>query len=289
MSQKGETFPTVVLPIYDEFKTRRRELSPQKREIIECLESNESMLRPYEIAKMTKINRDSVSARLSELRTLGLVIWRKGGYYELNPLENPTKNQGRGDFSGVCGWRVQNVNLCALVPMCVEDKVRFLFGDISLRISFGSKRGKIFAVVGCGRGLGYGEWLLILDKLEGVCVDRGYVGLEWRVSMCEFLKDHESRRLDGVKGYTLTRFSESVIEKIYGKPGGVVRHERRIHPESMSVDVITSFLSNGLQGMDYAAEIHRVWDAIESLTVAMKYHNASQYERAHELLMGVQR
>ena len=250
-------------------------LSPQQQEIIKCLLSTKRLMKPYEISQMTNIPRSSVSARLSELKSLNIVLWKKGGYYEVNPIQNPTKSQVRGGNRGfsLVGWRVQNVRLCVGGLVGGYEKVSFSFGGVGLVVEFGSKRDRVSACVSSDLGLSYAEWLLVLDKLDSVCFGRGYVDLGWRVSMCEFLRDYERRRLDGVSGMTLTRFNESVIEKVYEKPGGVVRHERRIHPDDMPVDVVTSFLANGLQGMDFAGEIQRLGDRVERLTVAVKYVN----------------
>ena len=79
-------------------------------------------------------------------------------------------------------------------------------------MTFGGKRNKISAVIGCAEGLDYATWLLALDKVDSVCAERGYVELPWIVSMAEFFRDYESRRLDGVSGMTLTDF-RGLMEK----------------------------------------------------------------------------
>jgi len=174
------------------------------------------------------------------------------------------------------------LNFFADVLVGVSDFVDLVFGDVSVGVSFGSKRGKISVVVGCPRGLLYSEWLMVLDKVEAVCFERGYVGLGWRVSMCEFLCDHESRRLDGVSGLTLNDFSCGVMEKIYEKPDGGLRHERRVNG-TIPVDVVTAFLCGGLPESGSLRRLEAVEAGLRELTEAVKYVNRGLADLRYDL------
>ena len=266
--------PTVALPETTTNDPTIERLQPQQRRIYDCLASNDWLMRPSDIAKMTGISSASVSGRLTELKKLNLVIWKPGGYYAINPLRNPV-----GIIDGVVptvvGWRLQNVNLFALVGVGVSDDVCFDFGGLSISVGFGVSRGKVSVVVGCPCGLTYEGWLLVLDKVDCVCLDRGYVGLEWFVSMCEVLRDYDSMRLDGLSGVTLRDFNTGFVEKIYEKPGGVVRHERRIHGpvDPIPRNTVASFLFGGLAGLDYSGRLSAIEREVEGLKVAQKYGN----------------
>ena len=277
------TMATVALPVLEESKIPH-DLTPMEQSIVKCLIIHDRLMQPWEIGEYIGKTPGSVSARLTKLRINNVVLWKLGGYYEVNPLYGGNQYQIWGDFGGgLIGWRVQNVSLRVVgVPVGTHEKLPFEFGDVGLSIEFGSTRSKISVYIGSDLGLDYSHWLMVLDKMDSVCSERGYEGLDWRVYMCEVLRDYESRRLDGVSGYTLTRFNESVIEKIYAKPGDVVRHERRIHPDKLGadlgVDVISSFLANGLQGMDFARAIHRLQAELASWCEIMKIQNKRLYE-----------
>lgn len=270
-----EVNDTVTLPYLEKENNVFLGLSPQQRQVYAALKSIGYMSKPNEIGKIAEIDRKSVSARLSELRTKGLVSWKEGGYYDINPLTNPqddTNFHRRGVISGLFGWRVQNVNLIAFTSVGVSEKVEMSFGDISISSTFGVSRGKVFFKIGCPYGLDYGSWLLVLDKIDSVCGERGYVDLSWRVAMCEFFRDHESRKLDGVSGLTLNDFNAGVISKIYEKPDGVLRQERRVN-RSIPVDVVTAFLMGGLPSMNIVKRIEDMERQLKELTMASKVHH----------------
>ena len=169
----------------------------------------------------------------------------------------------------------------AWVIVGVSDFVEVSFGGLTILITFGKKRGLITVILGCPEGLTVVSWELALDYVNRVCEDRGYVGLDWMVSMCEVLNDHESRRLDGVSGYTITDFNSGVIEKIYEKPNGDVRHERRFHGGT-PVDTVTSFLMGGLAGVESNERLSALEKLMEDQITATKYLSSVVFAKGFE-------
>lgn len=272
--------PTVGLLSHTKYDYLLVGLSPREHTIMSCLIEQDMILKPYDIGELTGIKPNSVSAGLSKLKEINRVIHKVGGYWTYNPLCKPTESHIRG--GSLWGWRVQNVRLFAYARVDCEDKYRRVFGDVGLSVTFGSKRGKISVMEWCDKGLDYAHWLMCLELVDLVCSMRGYENLTWYVSMIELLRDYDRKRFDGLEGYTLTRLKESVIEKLYEKPDGSMRHELRIHPEKVGVeigvDVITSFLDGGVVGMDHTKEIQRLQDVYTGLKEAMKFHNRGHYE-----------
>ena len=164
-----------------------------------------------------------------------------------------------------------NMGVVGVAPIGVSEFLEYDFGGVSIDVSFGVKRCKISAVIGCADGLDYSSWLLVLDKVDAVCAERGYVELPWTVSMAEFFRDYESRRLDGVSGMTLTDF-RGLMEKVYEKPDGALRHERRVNVP-ISVDVVTSFLMCGLSSANVVERLEAVERGQSAIVDAVKYSN----------------
>ena len=275
-----DNHPTVGTPVTTPETEYLGDLTPQQRKVYDCLKSANMMLSPHSISQMTDIPSNSVSARLNELREKHLVIKPLHGYWELSHLENPTKPHRWGGSSGMGGvlshfggqcWRLQNLHMGVFVSVGVSEVLDYCFDDVRLTVRFGVKRGKISVVIGCSRGLGFSEWLLVLDKIDSVCSCRGFTGLDWTVSMAEFFNDMESRRLDGVSGLTITDF-RGFMEKVYEKPDGVVRHERRVNV-SFPVEVVTSFLSGGLDSVNVVERLEAMESQLAALTEAVKWKN----------------
>ena len=213
------------------------------------------MWKRQEIARSSGIIPNSVSSRLAELETLGLIKSMGKGKWIVNPLiltEKATKYQVWGDkTTRNILWKFQNITLISIcpypigVPEPVEDRV---FGDLSISISFGGQRNKIDVRMRCPLGLDVTGFELAVAYVENELTTRGFENLVFDCTL-EFLNDYKGLRLDGVSGITITDFRTGILEKIYEKPEiDSVRHERR---GNMTLDEMLTFVRGGFLESDY--------------------------------------
>lgn len=212
-----------------------------KHQILQLLENVSRPLSPLEIALNLKANRNTVRARLSELRKKGMVLREFKHHYTITITH------------GVTPPRVQNLQVKAKVP--VRDEHRgppgsgykesvLKMGDLSVILQFGYQNQQVNYQVSTPRGLD-------LDGFRAVHVAVGkhlqFMGYdspgpdEWKVIEYELLFGHSSVKMEGVKALTW-RALDGSLEKYYNKDLGL---RREIRP---STEIPVQDLEHLLQG-----------------------------------------
>lgn len=240
-----------------------------KHRILNYLEVVGRPQYPREIAQNTKINPNTVRARLSELRKRGDIHHTAPGQYTIDPTYG---------VGAAAPPRVQNLRVTARgVPVTrTEAVVRELPGleglpddVLRIRITFGMKRGVISYTVKAPRGLDLYGLRLVHELVEMEAWLRGHVDLDWRAVNFEFLWDERSIHLEGVQAVTFNDLM-GTMEKYYNKGLGVRRELRGSKParvqdlEALIQGGITSH--QAMQGMAILrGEVQHLTEAVKAI------------------------
>lgn len=209
-------------------------------------------VRPLEISQKLNLNPDSVRSLLSKMVSKGLLSRPSYGFYALSPTHGLGVSRG--------GVRVQNLVVVAEgVPVLVSDGVVVGIRDlVSVRVSFGVKRGRVSYHVGVPLGLDLVGLVLIHHVVLGEVSARGYCVPDeaWMVRNVEFLTDYGGFRLEGFEGCTFWGMVGE-LEKYYNRTG--VRREVRASPVGVRLGELRALLEGGVD----AAQVHRRLNLLE--------------------------
>ncbi|MCW4010051.1 MAG: hypothetical protein NWF05_05470 [Candidatus Bathyarchaeota archaeon] len=231
-------------------------------------------LFPKEIAVKAQVNHSTTRVYLKQLLKEGVVIRREGGRYVINP------NHGVG---GVRLPRVQNLWL-SVVDLAVPRSVKRAetFGDVSLKVTFGRKRNRVTAVVGCPAGMDITSCSFAIARFKTVVKEvlgEEVSNLDIWVRNCEFNEDYVGIRLEGLSCVTVKSFMGS-LAKIYNKGAGL-RAEVKVRPDS--VEGILALLRGGVTPYHAVQGVFLVDQRVKELTTAVKWTNRN-IQRLSDLL-----
>lgn len=239
-----------------DYRERETHLLPTKPDMAYIVHQYISTIgypvRPLEIAQKLNLNPDSVRSLLSRMVSKGLLSRPSYGFYALSPTHGLGVRQG--------GVRVQNLVVVAEgVPVLASDEVVVGIMDlVSVRVSFGVKRGRVSYHVGVPLGLDIVGLVLIHHVVLGEVSVRGYCVPEeaWIVRNVEFLMDYSGFRLEGFEACTFWGLV-GVLEKYYNRSG--VRREVRASPVGVRVGELRALLEGGVD----VAQVHRRLNVID--------------------------
>jgi len=236
-----------------------------KHKIIQLLEDTSRPLAPLEIAQNLKANRNTVRARLSELRKKGMVLRVFKHHYTITTTH------------GVVPPRVQNLQVKAGVPVRVEHRGPpgsgykesvIKMGDLSVILQFGYRNQQVNYQVSTPRGLdldGFRAVHVAVGKHLQVMGYKSPSPDDWMVIEYELLFGHSSVKMEGVKALTW-RALDGSLEKYYNKDSGL---RREIRPTTeLPVRDLEHLLQGGMaqyqvtQGLSLIAKM--VGDSIKS-------------------------
>lgn len=258
--------------------------------IIKYLKSQTRPQSPDEIAENTGLNKNTVRARLSELKKSGHVISPYYGVYLINSA------YGGGDTgSGDVVLRIQNLNVVSTVDFDkrIEKYEEFTWawsgvgkdsiGDLKVRVELGSKKNRVSWRLSAREGVD-----IQTVRICRLCIEQMLHGMgfqmedySWEVHGVEVLRDLFGVSLDGLKSVSLDSL-ESTLMKIYAKPYGV-RVERVIH-RPMGFDEMLSILMGSIPEFHLVDSVSDCVSEVEKLTVAVKYLNGLVYSLKLEFL-----
>lgn len=237
--------------------------SQLQRRILEVLQNADHPLWPKEISRQAQVHYGTTRVYLRQLLQQGRVKQTEPRLYVMNPM------YGVGEAPPL----IQNVILrvrsrgSVVVPSFVEQ-----FGDVTLKVSYGMKRGKITCALSCPRGMDLSSFAMAVayvKHLAGAWEGVDPTDDEIEVVSCEFLNDYQGMRLEGVQCITLKTLL-GALERIYNKGAGL-RSEVKVKPQSL--EAIYTLLKGGVTAYNVIQGIFAVDKRIEDLTVAIKHQN----------------
>lgn len=180
---------------------------------------------------------------------------------------NPTHGVGRPP-------RVQNVWLKVsgvAVPRGIPEYMAS-FGDVKIRVIFGTKRGNITAVLSSDSGLDFTACTLAIERFKTAVRDILGISIANKdicVRNCEFLEDYVGMRLEGLNCVTAESFLGS-LERIYNKGAGL-RSEVKVKPDSL--ESIYTLLKGGVTPYNVMQGMYALVKKVDDLTTALKFQN----------------
>lgn len=231
--------------------------------IIELIESSEIELSPIQIAQKLNANHSSVRVYLPQLVAQNKILTPYPGYY-------CSKSTHGVRFGGL---RVHNI--VAVADVCVgvhfEDVV--VVGDVKVRVVGGVERQRVSVFVSCDAGMDRNSCLLALDKGFGLAKLRlGFEVEDIVLKTFELNRDYLGVRVD--RATCLTRRGlYDVVERVYSKGEGVVRHEHKISRD-MGVKEFESLLMGGVSGYNVTQANFALIQEVKKLTDAVKMNNS---------------
>ncbi|MBA7713754.1 hypothetical protein ES703_122764 [subsurface metagenome] len=238
--------------------------SKRLERIIDVLDKADHPLFPKEIASKARVNHVTTRVYLRQLQREGVIIRPRRGLYVINP----THGVGVGRLP-----RVQDLWL-SVVDLVVPESVKRVetFGDVSLKVTFGRKRNRVTAVIGCPGGMDITSCSFAIARFKTVVKE--VLGAEisdldiW-VRNCEFNEDYIGIRLEGLSCVTVKSFLGS-LARIYNKGAGF-RSEVKVRPDS--VEGIMMLLRGGVTPYHAVQGIFLVDERVKELTTAIKWTN----------------
>ena len=235
--------------------------SPKARAIVEACRLEDRPLSPREITGITGLNRSTVRVYCSRLVSEGVLARPHYGYYCINRTYGVRWSAPR-----VHNLRLRWAPACR-IPEHVE--VEEVYGDVKIRVVFGSERSLVTCWISSDIGLNYAGCGLAIQRFKEIAGSRvGCPVLDGGilVSSCEFNEDFESIRLDGLSSVTVESFLGS-LERIYNRDGGL-RSEVRVRPDSLAS--VYALLKGGVTAYNVLQAQFMVTQRLESLIVTVK-------------------
>jgi hypothetical protein len=193
----------------------------------------------------------------------------KPEYREQNMSENPLTGWNFTFEGGLP--RVQNLCFEAVagVGCGIPD---YRFGDDVCRVvlRFGVKRGRVTGFVRVPLGLDLTGLALVRDRIDSVCRDYGFVGLDWVWTSYELFTDLYGVFLSGEDACIRWRDAVGNLKKVYSKPYGT-RVEARSVEHKLWSDGVELLYGSPLD-LNIRREFDRLAEAVEENNKILGYY-----------------